>query len=353
MTTFPNSPQVLKGGIVLIDPEIGARCSASSSLQYNPDTLTRTLQVQAAGGEGGDRSEALRLKGPPVETIKLDAEIDATDQLEFPDQNRAAVELGIQPQLAALETLVYPTERAAASRTTAWRSRRHARDRADGGAADAVRLEQEPHRAGAAHRLQHHRGGVRPGAQPDPRQGQPRDARAERRRPRLRAQGRQPLHGLPADARSSSRRRRQPGRFADARHRRHRHDRSRSGVPRRPTRSQTPLFPPTSRYHGIAAAQLHARRTARRSSTCGAASCRRRSASRCCASTRSSQGDRLDNLAAQLSRRPGAVLAHLRRQRRAAPRRADRDRRPARCASRCPKAFPGAPDALRASTSRC
>jgi len=59
--------------------------------------------------ESGDRSEAMRLTGPPVETIKLDAEIDATDQLEFPDQNRTAVEFGIQPQLAALETIVYPT----------------------------------------------------------------------------------------------------------------------------------------------------------------------------------------------------------------------------------------------------
>jgi hypothetical protein len=60
-------------------------------------------------GESGDRSEALRLKGPAVETIKLDAEIDATDQLEFPDQNRDAVEHGLQPQLAALEILVHPT----------------------------------------------------------------------------------------------------------------------------------------------------------------------------------------------------------------------------------------------------
>jgi len=44
-----------------------------------------------------------------VETIKLDAEIDATDQLEFPDQNPNAVQLGIQPQLAVLETIVYPS----------------------------------------------------------------------------------------------------------------------------------------------------------------------------------------------------------------------------------------------------
>jgi hypothetical protein len=107
MTTFPNSPRVLKGGIVLIDPET-AGVRRIVVLQYNPDTLSRTLQPQTVK-ESGDRSEAMRLTGPPVETIKLDAEIDATDQLEFPDQNGATIEFGIQPQLAALETIVYPT----------------------------------------------------------------------------------------------------------------------------------------------------------------------------------------------------------------------------------------------------
>jgi len=43
-----------------------------------------------------------------VETIKLEAEIDAADQLELPDQNRAVVENGLQPQLALLESLVNP-----------------------------------------------------------------------------------------------------------------------------------------------------------------------------------------------------------------------------------------------------
>jgi len=49
------------------------------------------------------------LKGPPVETFKVDAEIDATDQLEVPDQNPNTVQNGIYPQLAALETIVYPS----------------------------------------------------------------------------------------------------------------------------------------------------------------------------------------------------------------------------------------------------
>jgi len=108
MTTFPNSPRLLKGGIVLIDPDTAA-VRRIITLQYNPDTLSRTLQVQSVSTEGGNRSEVLRLKGPPVETIKLDAEIDATDQLEFPDQNPNATQFGIQPQLAALETIIYPT----------------------------------------------------------------------------------------------------------------------------------------------------------------------------------------------------------------------------------------------------
>jgi len=106
VSTFPNSPRLVKGGLVLIDPESSAVVRIVS-LQYNPDTLSRTLQVQATG-ESAQRSQALRLTGPAVETITLEAEIDATDQLEFPDQNPGAVRYGIFPQLAALETLVYP-----------------------------------------------------------------------------------------------------------------------------------------------------------------------------------------------------------------------------------------------------
>jgi len=107
MSTFPNSPHVLKGGIVLLDSTSGA-VQRIITLQYNPDTLTRSLQVQAVDQASKNRSQALRLIGPPVETFKLDAEIDATDQLEFPDQNQAAVQVGVYPQLAALETIIYP-----------------------------------------------------------------------------------------------------------------------------------------------------------------------------------------------------------------------------------------------------
>lgn len=109
MTTFPNSPKLLKGGIVLVDPE-SLVVKQVVTLQYNPHTVTRKLQVQGAGGaeggEGGDQSEALRLKGPAVETITIEAEIDATDKMEM--GNPLTADLGIQPQLAALENIVNP-----------------------------------------------------------------------------------------------------------------------------------------------------------------------------------------------------------------------------------------------------
>ena len=107
MSTFPNSPRVQKGALVGLDP-VNPLASVIV-FQYNPETLTRTLTPQTSGGQGGGAnapSEALRLAGPPQETIKLDAVIDAIDQLEKGEP--PATEVGIYPQLAALEMLLYP-----------------------------------------------------------------------------------------------------------------------------------------------------------------------------------------------------------------------------------------------------
>ncbi len=114
MTGFPRSPRILKAGLVLLDPVLFT-VNRIITLQYNPDQLTRTLQILSAGGDSQDRTEALRLKGPAVEIFKLEAELDATDQLEFPSDNKDAVELGVFPQLALLESLVSPTSDAIAA----------------------------------------------------------------------------------------------------------------------------------------------------------------------------------------------------------------------------------------------
>src|ERR1700730_16236671 len=95
--TYPNSPRLVHGGIVTMDPDTAA-VQSIIALQYNPDSLSRTLQIQAVqGGQDGVRVDALRLRGPAVETIKLEAELDATDQLELPDQNPIATQFGLQP----------------------------------------------------------------------------------------------------------------------------------------------------------------------------------------------------------------------------------------------------------------
>ena len=103
------SPRLVKGGLVVLAPG-GLTAQRTIALQYNPETLTRSYQVQGVGGDGGgERAQPFRLKGPAIESIKLDAEIDATDALQHPDQHASVVQLGIAPQLALLEALVNPS----------------------------------------------------------------------------------------------------------------------------------------------------------------------------------------------------------------------------------------------------
>jgi hypothetical protein len=103
MSGFTGSPRLLKGAIIGMDPF--NPLASVVVFQYNPETMTRTITAQTAGTDG-DRGEALRLKGPPQETIKLEVEIDAADQLAR-GQSTAAT-MGVYPALAALEMLLYP-----------------------------------------------------------------------------------------------------------------------------------------------------------------------------------------------------------------------------------------------------
>lgn len=99
---------LVKGGIVQVAPDTGQVLNVIA-LQYNPDTVTRSLQVQGVGAESGPHVDQLRLKGPPIETYKIDVEIDATDRLEHPDRDPTVKSAGIAPQIAILELLIYPS----------------------------------------------------------------------------------------------------------------------------------------------------------------------------------------------------------------------------------------------------
>jgi hypothetical protein len=99
MTTFPGSPRLIKGALIGID--IFNLLASVIVFQYNPDTMTRKLDARTTGGQdGGDKTEALRLTGPPKETITLNVEFESADQ---PD-----VTPTVYPALATLEMLLYP-----------------------------------------------------------------------------------------------------------------------------------------------------------------------------------------------------------------------------------------------------
>lgn len=103
MSPLSNSPRLVKGALVGLD--LFNPVASVIIFQYNPEKVTRSIQPQGSG-ENGARAEAMRLRGAPVETIKMDVEIDAVDQLEKGEGQTGS--LGIYPQLSALEMLAYP-----------------------------------------------------------------------------------------------------------------------------------------------------------------------------------------------------------------------------------------------------
>lgn len=107
MGRYPGSPRTLRGAIVAIDPL--SPLSRIVVFQYNPDTVTRTLQPRAGGGAGaaGQAADTHRIWGAPQETITMTVELDATDGLETGDPVAAVA--GVLPQLSALEMLLYPS----------------------------------------------------------------------------------------------------------------------------------------------------------------------------------------------------------------------------------------------------
>ena len=242
---------------MLIDPDTSA-VQRIIALQYNPDTLTRSLQPQAVK-ESGDRSEALRLTGPPVETIKLDAEIDATDQLEFPDQNANAVQLRHPAAAGRARDDRLSDQRAAASSNNALPRAGMLEIVPMISVADAVRLEPATASCRCA----------------SPTSASPRKRSTPTLNP-IRAKvslgmrvlsvndlgfdnkGGEPLHGLSA-AEGAARREESRRHARPARHRRDPMMRSATGPAGDVAagRAEAPrLFPPNSRYHGIDTATL-------------------------------------------------------------------------------------------------
>jgi hypothetical protein len=100
------SPRTLRGALVTV--AASGPLSRAVVFQYNPDAVSRSLKPRAAPSDAHvGPADAHRLWGAPVETITMTVELDATDQLESADA--VATSVGIAPQLAALELLLYPS----------------------------------------------------------------------------------------------------------------------------------------------------------------------------------------------------------------------------------------------------
>jgi hypothetical protein len=110
MTIFPGSPPLTRGALVTINLADTTQQDVVL-FQYNPDSMTRRIDARSTGNaDGGDRSEAFRLIGPPRETITLNVEFDATD-------HPTDVPADVYATLSFLELLLYPKSQTVISNT--------------------------------------------------------------------------------------------------------------------------------------------------------------------------------------------------------------------------------------------
>lgn len=118
-TGYSRSPKLLKGALVEFSERFLGPVPNIIIFQYNPESLTRSLEAWKGGGErdlgelppGTVPTAAPNVQpSDPPETFSLSLVLDATDALEQPGQNAVAVIAGVADRIAALELLLYPEE---------------------------------------------------------------------------------------------------------------------------------------------------------------------------------------------------------------------------------------------------
>lgn len=113
----PAQPFTLRGGIVSYDLAAG-RVVRTLPMLVNPATLRRSYEIKDSTVSSYS-SGPLRLTAPPVETIDVEAKLDAADAIlrtldgaSLSGAAKAAAEEGVRPWIAALQMLVTPTSQA-------------------------------------------------------------------------------------------------------------------------------------------------------------------------------------------------------------------------------------------------
>lgn len=97
--------KMLRGALIEYGSDFLGPIANVVIFQFNPETLTRTIQIPPRN-TGATARETSQAGEPPVEKVTVNAVFSAADALK--DNNSLARGFGVGPQIAALEKLVYP-----------------------------------------------------------------------------------------------------------------------------------------------------------------------------------------------------------------------------------------------------
>jgi len=111
-TGYSRSPKLLKGALIEFSERFIGPIPNVIVFQYNPEMMTRTLEVwsQGGGAESPASNETSHTAQPfdPPESFTLALELDAADALENPAAHPVAFISGVADRIAAMEMLLYP-----------------------------------------------------------------------------------------------------------------------------------------------------------------------------------------------------------------------------------------------------
>jgi hypothetical protein len=110
----PLAPVLLKGAFIRLDETAIGAVPQIVVFQYNPESLTRKFKPYEppAKEKTDDKPNPSALAAPydPEEEMDVVVELDATDDLEHPEQHPITMVSGVADRIAALEMLMYPSD---------------------------------------------------------------------------------------------------------------------------------------------------------------------------------------------------------------------------------------------------
>jgi len=115
-TGYSRSPKLLKGALIEFSERFIGPVPNVIIFQYNPETLTRSLEVwqpdssSSTGSDSSTGNNTSHTAQPidPPESFTLALELDAADALEKPASHPVAFISGVADRIAAMEMLLYP-----------------------------------------------------------------------------------------------------------------------------------------------------------------------------------------------------------------------------------------------------